>query len=483
MKEITYNTIEELMNKAYGAIGQKIGDLDSTGRILNKKNKGNLGQILEEGFFGCKVNNRQEPDFPNLGVELKVTPYKWVNNNKKVSAKERLVLTDINYEKDYNVPFDESHCYKKMEKILMMFYEHETDKYSYDYIISKIILHEFSSLSSEDKAMILNDYKTILCKINQGEAHLISEGDTFYLGACTKGANSSSVANQPFSNVKAKKRAFCFKTAYMTQLLRKKVFNKENDRETFIKNFSILKTKSFKDIIEDTFLPYTDFSLDKIDCMIDRKINRYSKSYLRLYVSAMMNISSNDADELDEFVKANIKVKTIRINKKGKINEDMSFPCFKAMELIDETWEDSTLRTQYLNEKYLFCVFQEIDDSKKQYQFKKALLWSMPVSDLENDVYQTWKKTQETIISGIDFELKKQKNGKTIVRNNLPKKTENFVIHPRPHTQKSIYKLSDGIVIGNGKLQWDGDLLPDGRIMAKQCFFLNKEYILKIINK
>ena len=136
MQNITYETIEQLMEKAYGAVGKKIGDLDKSNRIQNHKNKGNLGQIIEEGYFGYDVNNKQEADFPNLGVELKVTPYKWVNNNKKVSAKERLVLTDINYEKDYNIHFTESHCYQKIEKILMMFYEHEKDKYKYDYIKS-----------------------------------------------------------------------------------------------------------------------------------------------------------------------------------------------------------------------------------------------------------------------------------------------------------------------------------------------------------
>ena len=481
MENITYDTIEQLMEKAYAAVGEKLGELDKTGRIKNQKNKGNLGQIIEEGYFGYEVNNKQEADFPNLGVELKVTPYKWINKNKRVSAKERLVLTDINYEKDYDKQFVESHCYDKMEKILMMFYEHEKDKYKYDYIISQVFLYQFSKLSEEDQLIILHDYETILNKIKAGNAHLISESDTFYLGACPKGVNSKDKVSQPFSPIKAMKRAFCFKNSYMTQLLRKSVFNNAQNRESFIKDISLLQHKTFKDIIEDTFLQYKGLSLDQIDALIGMDINRLSKNYLRVYISKMMNISI-DANKLDEFEKANIKVKTIRINKKGEIKESMSFPAFKSRDIIEEDWEDSAVRNLFSDQKYLFCIFDEIDDTNKQYIFRNAMLWNMPETDLETYVFEIWKKTKDILTNGIHLELKKQKNGKIIIKNNLPKKRDNLILHVRPHTRKSIYKLINNEIIGEGNINTDGDLLPDGIIIPKHCFFMNNTYLLKIIN-
>lgn len=39
-------------------------------------NKGNLGQIVEKYFFHYDCNNDSRPDFPEDGVELKVTPFK-----------------------------------------------------------------------------------------------------------------------------------------------------------------------------------------------------------------------------------------------------------------------------------------------------------------------------------------------------------------------------------------------------------------------
>ena len=39
------------------------------------KNKGSLGQLLEEHYFGYKLNSNQQADFYEAGVELKVSPY------------------------------------------------------------------------------------------------------------------------------------------------------------------------------------------------------------------------------------------------------------------------------------------------------------------------------------------------------------------------------------------------------------------------
>lgn len=55
-----------------------------------KRNKGNLGQIIEERFFHYACNNDARPDFVEAGVELKVTPYK-IGANGKLSAKERII--------------------------------------------------------------------------------------------------------------------------------------------------------------------------------------------------------------------------------------------------------------------------------------------------------------------------------------------------------------------------------------------------------
>ena len=70
----------------------------------NKKRKGGLGELIEERYFHYHSNNDARPDFDKAGVELKVTPYK-KNKNGSISAKERLVLTMIDYYSVINEDF------------------------------------------------------------------------------------------------------------------------------------------------------------------------------------------------------------------------------------------------------------------------------------------------------------------------------------------------------------------------------------------
>ena len=61
---------------------------------------------------------------------------------------------------------------------------------------------------SEDLPQIEKDWNLIIQKIRNGQAHEISEADTMYLGACSKGANSLSLRKQPFNDIPAMQRAF-----------------------------------------------------------------------------------------------------------------------------------------------------------------------------------------------------------------------------------------------------------------------------------
>src|SRR5699024_9250196 len=88
---MTYDTKEKLIYKSKQAEGKTYGELDRTGRIEDNRAKGGLGQIVEASLFEYEINSESEPDFENLGIELKVTPFK-KNKSGSISAKERLVL-------------------------------------------------------------------------------------------------------------------------------------------------------------------------------------------------------------------------------------------------------------------------------------------------------------------------------------------------------------------------------------------------------
>ena len=92
----------DLLKKAQEVIGIPMSHIDKTGRL--KSGKGAIGTVIEESWFGYKPNSESEPDFPEAGLELKVTPY--IRNGQKISAKERLVCNIINYMTEYQKTFE-----------------------------------------------------------------------------------------------------------------------------------------------------------------------------------------------------------------------------------------------------------------------------------------------------------------------------------------------------------------------------------------
>ena len=64
-----------------------------------------------------------------------------------------------------------------------------------------------------------------------------------------------------------------------------------------------------------------------------------------------------------------------------------------------------------------------------------------------------------------------------VVKNNLPKKSDNRIIHVRPHTSKTYYEFTDGTIIAKGTKS-NANQLPDGTWMTDYSFWINNDYIL-----
>ena len=449
------NSIDSIMEYAQGLIGKTFGEIDTNERLGANKGKGNLGQIVEESYFGYDINSRAEADFADVGVELKVTPFK-VNKNKTISAKERLVLNIINYMEEYDKSFYESSFWQKNNKILLVFYQWKKELEKKDYTVKDIMLHEFSE---EDLIVIKEDWKIIINKIKQGKAHEISEGDTNYLAACPKGANKSSVRQQPFSDKLAMQRAYSLKSSYMTSLLRKRLGVEDKEVVSILKGTKM----TIEQLLESKFKKFYGKSIDDIckelDINIYTESGKLPKNYVQMLVSRILGLTTNDLNKIEEFSKANIKFKTVRIEKNGKIKQHMSFPSFKYKEIIKEDWYNSSLRNLFEEQKYLFVVFKY--DENNTLRLEKIMLWNMPINVLDTYVKDTWEETVRVIKEGVKIEIKGKKK-----YDYLPGPKFNGICHTRPHAANSE----------------DTYELPDSRKLVKKCFWLDKDYILNIVN-
>ncbi len=328
MEVTVYKTKASILRRAREIIGIPMKIIDKTGRLLT--GKGAIGAVIEESWFGLTPNSKAAPDFPEAGVELKVTPY--LKKGEKIRAKERLVCNIINYMAEYDKTFRTSSFWHKCETMLLMSYEHRYDVPKGEYTIDEAVLFSFPE---EDLAIIEHDWETIMNKVRAGNAHLISEGDTMYLAACTKGVNSSSVRRQPFSDIPAKQRAYSLKASYMTHILNAYIFGKQQN-EHIIKDYRVLQEQSFEQYLIDMVSPYIGLTQSQLQHRFG--IDCHAKNLNEVLLAKMLGVTGKIA-YTDEFQKASIVPKTIRVRRNGTIKESMSFPTFDFIELSKEEWE------------------------------------------------------------------------------------------------------------------------------------------------
>ena len=415
-----------------------------------KRNKGNLGQIIEENFFHYECNSDSRADFYEAGVELKVTPYK-INQDGSLSAKERLILTMIDYYQVVNETFEESHFWKKSRLILLVYYLYMKEvKYNLDY---KIGYSRLFTPPEQDVKIIRNDYCIIVSKIKAGKAHELSEGDTLYLSAAPKAATSKNRRKQPFSDELAKPRAFAFKNSYMTYVLNNYIVPGKVTYEPIVQDETV---DSFEDYVVGKIDRYRGYSVDELCTEFEIETQKHPKNLEAMLAYRILGIKGNHAAE---FEKASVVVKTIRIDKNNRIRESMSFPTFRFKELIKEEWEDSTFGNYLRETRFLFVVYKF--DRNDILRLRGCQFWNIPYENLEVDVRKVWERTQKVLRDGLRVETV---NGMRV--SDLPKASENPVCHVRPHARNA----------------QDTYELPDGRLYPKQCFWLNNTYIYEQIN-
>ena len=362
------------------------GAYGSTDVDEKKRNKGNLGQIIEEKFFHYECNSDSRADFHDAGVELKVTPYK-INKNGSISAKERLILTMIDYFSVVNESFEDSHMWRKSRLILLIYYLWQQDiKQNIDY---KIGYSRLFTPPEQDLMIIKHDYQVIVEKIRAGRAHELSEADTLYLGAAPKASTSADRRKQPFSDELAKPRAFAFKNSYMTYVLNTYILP---GKQTYEPIMSDETSDSFEEYVTGKIAGYRGRTVGDLCMEFDIDIEKKPKSLEAMLAYRILGIKGNRAEE---FEKANVVVKTIRVGSNGKIKESMSFPAFKFKELIQEEWEDSTFGNYLRETRFLFVVYKF--DENGELRLKGSQFWNIPYDDLENEVKQVWEKTVDVI--------------------------------------------------------------------------------------
>ncbi len=419
-----------IVDYAKKLIGHSLRETTTAFKIESpKRRRGSWGDALEEGYFKLRNNSRSGPDFPEAGLELKSTPLK-KGKKSALTAKERLVLEMINYGDVVKEQFETSSLMNKIERLLLIAYLWEPEVDPLDY---KVLIADLWSIPEEDIQQIKRDWEIVVNKVRSGLAHEISGSDTFYLEACTKAADSTKRTKQPFSDIPAKPRAWALKASYMTAAENKLLENMQTiERADDERSLDLLS------LVRKRFAPY--IGLTEAELAERFGLGR-SKSLCARITRRILGVE--DDAKIEEFEKAGIKPKTIRLKASGRPKEAMSFPAFDYFEVAEQPFEDSDFNG-YLQQRYLFVLYREGVDGL--YRMSDVCFWQMPDGDLE-EAERCYLQMQANIREG---------HADVSVRS-----TENRCCHVRPH----------------GANSRDTRPTPRNGDVVKKCFWLNQGYL------
>lgn len=421
-----------------------------------KKGKGSLGQMVENIYFLLETNNYAGADFSEAGMELKCTPLKKSKQNEYL-IKERLVCNMINYCEVIKDDFEHSHFYLKCQLMLLLFYLHQSkcDNLDLEFIFSVLW-----KLPEKDLLIIRHDYEVIINKIKQGKAHELSEGDTMYLGACRKGQKGESLMKQPNNpGVDAPRRAFSLKMAYMRTVLDYVIQSGKNAVSNVVGSKSelvstkALRQHSFDDILLSRFKPFMRMSYKDIAKRKKVDISNDPKNKFAMIANAVAaSLKCPNVNRSEEFLKAGLTMKTIRVQANGIIEQAMSFENIDYIEVAEcEDWFDSRLYELY-SSRFMFVVFKEQTLSKGDFVLDDVFFWTMPQEDLEwAEVY--WNHIKDNILAN------------HISEEYWWKGADKKKFHVRPKAQKAENLAPT----------------PNGGKAKKFCYWFNNDYVREII--
>ena len=456
-----YKTKEEVFEKAQIILNKTLRDIipkEDIAKIesdllrYDKRRKGLLGELVEWYVFGKKPDGRSEADFHIAGVELKTTPLK-KHSTKRYVSKERLVFSMIDYDKVVNEKWETSSFLKKNSLLLLMFYLHMKEEGILDHDFKFIhLLDLLKDISTQDIEQIRKDWEFIVAKIERGEAHLLSEADTYYLGACTKAKNSSVVRDQPRSRLPAKPRAFSLKQTYLNYLIQSKLLGKKDEESASIYEGE-KAIKTVEEVIADRFKRFIGKTDSEIISQLGWDNKTKPKNFKRLLANRIM--AGKGSNRIEELEKANIEMRVVTLEHTGSLTESLSFPAFDYKDLITQVWYDENAETMsdfhamLEMKKFLFVVFQKVKGSD-DIILKKVKFWNFPMYDLK-EAERVFDKTVTCINEGRYADL--------------PKISESNIAHVRPHG-------------ADGK---DTIETPQRTQEVKRCFWLNAKYIQSIL--
>lgn len=231
------------------------------------------------------------------------------------------------------------------------------------------------------------------------------------------------------------------------------VSNIEGVKSELVTSEALLEN-SFEDIIIQRFNPYKHMEYKEIAQKFNVDISKCPKSLFAMIANAIASSGKCfNVNRSEEFMKAGLTMKTIRVQANGRIEQAMSFENIDYMEVAEcEEWIDSRLY-ELFSSRFMFVIFKEQHTHQKDFVLDDVFFWTMPQSDLDwAEVY--WHHIKNNILAN------------HISEEFWWKGADRKKFHVRPKA---------GVAT-------DLAPTPNGGYAKKFCYWFNNDYVRSIVN-
>ena len=179
----------DLAARATTLAGARLNDIASAiGQPLPKnllRHKGAIGQLIEM-YLGATARARPEPDFPEIGVELKTLPIKLSGKPAESTHSCSITLSSL-----VGSSWPTSLVYRKLKRVLWVPFE--ADK-NIDISDRRVGTPFFWTPSDRDAIFLQRDWEEHMELLSTGNFSLLSAHQGKYLQVRPKAANSQALA-------------------------------------------------------------------------------------------------------------------------------------------------------------------------------------------------------------------------------------------------------------------------------------------------
>jgi DNA mismatch repair protein MutH len=450
---------EEIIRIGQSVVGKTFGQLGYKEWLeRNGGGKGSFGEFVEEMVYGYKRNNDAEADFAKAGIELKVTGLVYDQKKRHWSAKERLVLSVIDYMSVCDTTFENSSFYAKNKEIFVIYYQYEKGKNPEDFVF---VYAGMLQLSDQEMQMIRYDWDTIVEKVKDGYADELTESDTFLLAACPKGENKDSLRPQPYSPRPAMQRAFSYKPKFLTRLVNR-TLPRGTTPESIVLQYVEGKDGGLFDYINAKLQPY--YGKTKSELERELGLTKGCKNWGSTIIMRLLGLTDDDHD--DELSSSEVEIKNVVLEPSGVLKESMSFEALDFRAVAVQPFEESDIYNTFSSHAFFFIVWQKTASGEAV--LKRCKYWAMPHSDLYGHVKPVYEETAKLLRTGTALYY----GVDGVVHDHFPSMAEDEVCHVRPHARDR----SDTAELPVA------DHETGETCYEKQSFWLGHKYICKIVS-